>query len=430
MTAQRVTAQPSLPPAPRCSRLPDHVAALAVGLSAALLLVTSAGAQNGTGVPQDPSLPVQPIDPLVPGSQYPGVQAVQPQRQAEAAINALTPRWTDDPALPQFQGFPVFPSRLSGYGAYPLLPNRGLLPNQGLLPTQGLLPLPPPTEVPQEPPGWPSWLRLQAKEPLPFAPELGLLVRNQDRVWWRAANEDVFVPLYFYDKLRSCGVGDQIEVRQAGDFELLLHTSTRLIAQGPTRLHITALDEHNVVLEVKRLTSLSIAASQRTHQITLPDGSVLVLPPEAIAASSPAAAMPSLPLLGMPNAAPTPDAGPQLVLIQRADEPGWLGGRATIWNGGPRDLIWRHAFGETRLPPQHRVTLFLDPPVSPILLPLATDQVEIERAGTAITCRSANGGSVAWCGAHFRVAGGGALRIDPLQGNPFAPLSAEPRHTP
>jgi len=377
------------------------VVAAVVALFGALL--PSAAAAQVPQVPQvprpeDASKPTPPPSGETP-SDLPG--SWRPEQR-----DPFDPTWTSVPR-PRFEGFPVFPSRLSGYGNYPVPGGQPGAQAGGQLPLPfPLLPLAAP-----EPAGWPAWARLRSREPLPYAVDLALLVRHSDRVWWRAAVGDAFVPLYFHDKLRTLQAGGEVQVRQAGEFELLLHASTRFVAQGPTDVQLGALTATAVELDVRRFTRLRVQASGRDHVLRLPDGSQL----QFGAAAEPGAS-----------------EGPVLVLLQRADEPSRYGGRATLFNAGARSVRWQHAFGVCHLQPGERVTLFLRPPATTIAAPLRDDGGQMIRDGAAVRFEGAEGASLSWCGARFQVGGGRSLRLDPLQGDPFvAPpadaAGAEPR---
>jgi hypothetical protein len=300
--------------------------------------------------------------------------------------NPFDPIWTPLPTGPAFQGFPTFAARLPGYGTYPTVGG-----------AQGVVPLLPPAA--EEDPGWPGWVRLRQREPLPFASDVGLLVRHSDRVWSRATKEDAFVPLYHHDKLRTLGVGSEVQVRQAGEFEVLLHDSTRLIARGPTDLEFVTLSPTAVVIVVRTFTWLHLRVAGREHTISLPDGSDLLVrdDPEA-----------------------TADVGQAFVLLRRADEPKRYGGRATMFNGGGRDVIWRHAFGETTLPGSHVLTMFLSAPEAVVPAPVVTKAAQSEPEGEALRFTSAAADArVSWCGASFDLGAGRSVRLDPVQGRVF-----------
>ncbi len=339
-----------------------------------------------------------------PGAPQPGQQQPQqpqplqqsPQFRVPGSLEGIGPGWAQwreplnsiwvrPPQTPAFAGFPVFPYRLQGYGAYPGDTERR--PGRSL-------PLPP--AAPLEP-GWPPWARTRDKAPLPFAADLALLIRHTDRVWHRAAIDEPFVPAFFHDKLCTLPAGAEVDVRQSGDFELLLHDSSRVVARGPTFVTLAELTPTTVRLHVPRLTHLRVMASKREHTLVLPDSSRL--------------------RFGAAGAGDLPfDVG-----ITRADEPGWLGGRATLSNLGPSDVVWQHATGQVTLPPGHRVTFFLRPPPDPALPELDVREGVAEPDGDAMVCRSSGDGHVRWSGARFALPAGAQLRLDPIQGRPFAP---------
>lgn len=360
-------------------------------LCAGLVFVAVAGAQVP---PETPNAPQQPSGRTGPG------QPVEPQSPGidRPPRDPIDPVWSRvQPG--RFQGFPVFPSRLSGYGNYPSL---GGAPGDR---TQVLPTLPP---AGPEVADWPGWVRLRGRVALPYTPENALLVRHADRVWWRKGGDDAFVPLFFHDKFASLGAGGEVQVRHAGEFELLLHSSGRLIAQGPTQLHIDAMDGESVAITVRELTRLRLQVLRRAHSLVLPDGSRL-----SVAAPDPDAP------------ADQPASGPLVVLIDRAEEPGWYGGRATVFNAGPRAVSLTNAFGETVLPPGHRLSLFLRPPVSPVPGDVVTGDASASLDGDALRLDAPQGGAVSWCGARFQLPPGGTVRFVPMQGRPFEPTPGD-----
>ncbi len=339
--------------------------------------------------------PQQPTVPPVFGS-YPQPAPQEPARPRPPGLDPLPidrmePSWNrllQTPAA--FQGFPVFPSRLTGYGAYPSSPGAALLP----------LVTPPFGEPAEQVADWPSWLRVRGRAPLPYRPDTALLVRHSDRVWWRATPEDAFVPLYFHSKISAIAAGAEVRVHQTGEFELLLHDSGRVMAQGPTQLRVAELGATEVKLEVPELTRLRVFGYRRVHSLRLPDGSTLSLPPEV------------------------PDGeigGPTQVLLERVDEPAWFGGRAFLFNAGPRDVTLVNALGTTKIPAGHRVTLFLQPSAIPLPAGVDAGQAAASRAGPVLQVDATIAGDVSWCGARFHLPAGGAMRFDPIQGSPFDP---------
>lgn len=342
---------------------------------------------------QDPQAGA-PRPPSQPQGQQSGRQLAPQQPNIDRVPqDPLQPTWNRLLQAPRFEGFPVFPSRLSGYGNYPAGTAPGGPPGQ-----QVPFPLPSLPPAGPEVADWPAWARLRDREPLPFTPELALLVRHTDRVWWRRAADEAFVPLFHHDKIAPLGSGGEVQVRQAGEFELLLHSSSRLIAQGPTDLRLTTMTAAAVAIDVLSFTRLRLHVTHREHTLMLPDGTKLVLQPEP----------PGVEL-----------TGPTVVLFDRVSEPAFYGGRATIYNAGPRDLMLESALGETTLSPGHRVTIFLEPPAAPIARTLDLGEAVATQDGDDVRVAVPNGGTVAWSGARFTLPAGGDVRLQPLLGQPF-----------
>lgn len=344
-----------------------------------------------------------------------GAAAADAVRQAQDPMN-LTPIWVSGQAPNTFRGFPVFPSALRGYGGYPMAPSAqgqaGLAnPFGGLMggnrlgpPTLQLLDRRPPLPPAAPETGWPGWARLRDRKPLPFAEDLALLVRHSERVWWREASDEPYVPLAFHDKLRTLKAGAEVEVRQAGDFELMLHDGSYLVSRGPAALSIAKLAADEVAVQFARFSWLRLFGRERSQKVVLPDGSSLLWGP----------------------ATPELQGEPVDVYLERqTNEPGWLGGRATITNYGAREVVFRHAFGEQTLRHGERLTFFLTAPATDVGAALVTRDVEVARAAGTATCKaSASPGEVRWCGGRFTVAPGRTLRLEALQGDPFAVAAA------
>ncbi len=365
----------------------------AASIAASLvLLATTAAAQEPGGYPPSTTTPAAPQG--QGQNPNPGTRPRDP----------LDPVWQRPTPPPPFRGFPVFPSRLQGL--YPTAPGTGaaggvtpLAP--GLFPfgRLGVEPLP----ADDEPAGWPAWARTRDRAPLPFAPDLALLVRNSDRVWFTTGGDEPFVPLFFHDKLRTLSVGGEVQVRQSGEFELLLHSSTRLQARGPNHVRLVALAEDAVEVECRQLTYLRVQASTRRHRVSLPDGSRLEF-----------------------QATIEEPMRCDLVL-QRADEPAWLGGRATITNFGDNTVDWVHCAGVSKVEPGQQVTFFLQPPTGFVAAPLAATAVSTEKSGEVVLCRAEGApGNVTWCGARFEVPAGASVRLDPQQGALLPLMAAAP----
>ncbi|MCA8977585.1 MAG: hypothetical protein KDC98_22870, partial [Planctomycetes bacterium] len=246
--------------------------------------------------------------PLLQGAEESATGTVQPE--PADGLEALTPQWAPGPTQRPFLGFPTFPSKLPGYGAYPMSLSQLLAGRE--LGEQSTLP---PIAVPIQP-GWPSWVKLRGRPQVPYQPDLALLVQSVERVWWRDRDEEAFVPLYSYDKLRPIGVGVDVEIRHAGQFEVLFHGGSRLSAHGLCKLKIDELSEESVAVTASQLTRIRLEAFGREHRLTLPDGSVLVVPKSMVEAPPP-----MLPGLLPPMAAgASPQATqwePALIILER-----------------------------------------------------------------------------------------------------------------
>ena len=313
------------------------------------------------------------------------------------------------PSAPKFSGFPMFPAQLPGYGNYPLPinPATGGSPEGTNDNNPFFLPM---AAAEPEPPGWPAWIRTQAKKPLPFAIDLGLLIMQDGRIWHRDHESDPFEPLLVYNKFASLPSGAEVETRGAASFEVLLHTSARVQARGLTALKVINLDENAVHIEFSKLSWLRISATNRSNRFTLPDGSMI----ELKAAPAPSLGLGSLfGGLGAPVSMPSAPS----IEIRRIDEPGWYGGRATMTNFGGSDIIWTHAFGQTTIKPGHRVMLFLTPPTTPTSAGLQTGGTRVQRQEESVTCISDTVTEVKWCGAKIQMPRGSRVTFDSLGGS-------------
>lgn len=365
-----------------CGMLVWLVAWGAASAASAQIRPAAPGAATPTPVDQGPTIE-RPIDP------------------PRTVRDPLRPDWQGLPKPAPFNGFPsLFPRGLGAFGAYPS--QAGEPGTQPFGPLRGALPA-----TVDELPDWPAGLGRRGDEPLPYVPTQALLVRHAERVWWKAPEEEAFVPVYFYDRLRSAVVGTEVEVRQSGEYELLFHGGGRCVAQGQSRLAIVAMDEKRVALRMPVFTKVRVQTAGREYTFELPDGSSLVLPADV-----------------PPPTPETPPDGPALVVLDRASEPGWLGGRATIFNGGQRPVRWVHAFGETAIAPGQRVQFFLRPAMLPVPAALQATGVDLQPDGDSLVGRAHADARVEWSGARFTVGKGSAFRLDPLLGEPFAPPAA------
>lgn len=351
---------------------------------------------QGQGAAQ-PQGAVLPQAPFVPGTQAPG------------AFNPFQERWSQPRTLQLSRGFPIFPSQFAQLGGYATTPDTLTSPTSPMLPT--------PAPAADEPMGWPTWARLKSKEPLPFAPDAALLIRHAERVWFRSEAAEPFVPLAFHDKLRGLKPGASVEVRSIGEFELLLHNSSRLIARGPTMVHVDELAEGKVELRVPTVSWLRIATTGRDHAIALPGGATLRLP------APPPAVVPSFLPAPVPMSAPLP--GVTDVVVDRLYEPGWLGGRATVTNLGSTTVTWSCHGGDVPIGPGQRITFFVSAPGAPLPAELALGGATRADDGDAVVCRAVQDATVSWSGASFAAPKGATVRFEPQQGRPFVAAPAK-----
>ncbi len=362
---------------------------------AALAALALAGAALPAQVPVDPQRPQQPVSPT---GQDPTTAPVAPPglgdpfQQDPSDPDNLASRWYRPES---FQGFPVFPPSLGGYGQYPPPP-----PGFAQPPEVGAE-VPPPPLVAQAP-NWPAWVLQKRPAELPYDVGTAVLVRHSDRVWLRAAGDDAFVPLYHWDTTRPLQVGADVRVQHTGCFQLLLYGGSRTLSLGPAELSIVELTEVGAKVAVRAFTRLEIDVYERGLSLQLPDGSELLVDP--------------LPT----DAAATASTGTARLFLDRAIEPGRYAGRATIFNAGDRPVRWKTALGEQQLDPGFRLTMFLAPPAAPMPAGLVEDGVSASADGARRSWTATADGSVSWSGARFRLQPGATLSIDPLLGDPFA----------
>lgn len=371
-------------------------AGLAMALPAQVTPPVSTGSQGGwpsqPGVtPPDPhrldprwSPPLSPSDPYAPAV-TPGAAPFGATNLADLLGRGAGAGPGPGGALP-----PGFEALGRLFGAYPTEGGASGLPT-------GVLAMP---ALPPEEPDWPRNLARREVAALPYVPTLALLLRLADRVWWRAPDEDAFVPLYFHDNVRGVPAGTAVEVRQTGEFELLLHGGGRLRAKGPTSLQVLALDEQRVELRLCALTHVQFAVDSRRQTLRLPDGSAV-----EVAAADPKA---------------DPPPGPVTLRLDRIGDPLACEGRLQLANHGLRAVTWRHAFGSVELQPGQRVQLFATPPAHDFPAGLVLRDATAVPVGAGLECTARGDGEVLWSGARFRLAPGTTLRLEPLLGSPFA----------
>ncbi|MEC7583022.1 MAG: hypothetical protein VYE77_01780 [Planctomycetota bacterium] len=363
---------------------------LVVGLASA-----PAAAQDPGSFPTNPLLrptveesPFQPVgrwglqqdiyDPFDMGTSYIGNQLpLDPER--------LASRWMQPEA---FQGFPVFPTSLGGFGSYPPPPSGFMQP-----PTPSTVP--PPAQVPSAP-NWPAWVTVREKPQLPYNIDTAVVVRQSDRVWVRDVGEPAMTPLYFWDISRAVSAGAKVSIPQTGDFLVLFYGGTRIESFGYSELDIGKMDEKGVEFSMSSLTHCVLTAHQQSFVMKLPDGSELrSLPiPEDAAA-----------------------IGTTRLFFDRIGGPDWLEGRATIFNGGARNVAVKTVFGDFVLETGMRITMFLNEPRDTFSHELVTHNVQPQVEGSVRTFTAGQNASVIWSGAEFKLAEGSTLRLDPMVGS-------------
>ena len=293
-----------------------------------------------------------------------------------------------------FQGFPVFPTSLGGYGSYPPPPEGFLQPPLASM-------VPPPARIPAAP-DWPGWVVSKRHEELPYGANNAVVVRQSDRVWVRDATDAAFTPLYHWDITRSVSAGSRVRVPQTGEFLAMFYGGTRLESFGSSELHIKTMVESGVELELSGFTHVVLTAHEHSFDLALPDGSrlrSLPVPEDAFA-------------VGMTR-----------LCIDRVDEPRWFAGRATVFNGGSRNVALTTALGDVLLEAGRRVTLFLTPPTQPLSHELVSENVQPEPDGPDGIGRrftAQRDAAVVWSGARFALPAGATLQLDPMMGRAFS----------
>lgn len=330
--------------------------------------------QGAPGQAQQPMPGQNPLLPLMQTGQDPRNQQQQPQNPLDRPFV--------QPQAPPGMGFPDFPPSLR-WGGYPV-PTGFLQPPQFPPGT-----LPPPL-LPQAP-DWPSWIRHKARYELPYEPDHAVVVRMAERVWYRTPDEPAFVPLYHFDKIRPLPGGSEVQIRQRGEFLLLLHEGSRVYSHGVTTMKLAQLDEKLLRMELQAFTSLELLVRERACELALPDGTTLVVP------------------------AGKELEGPAYFRLRRDET------RASLFNGGHRTAVLRTALGEQPFEPARRTFLLMVPPEPAIAQTLSHPGVEVLRQDARLDCKGGPDGQVIWSGARIALPAGSTLRIDALQGQPFAP---------
>lgn len=310
---------------------------------------------------------------------------------------------------PEFRGFPSVVDR-QGFGAYPNYP--GFSPSTKIDPSM----LPPVGAL--RPPGlWPSWLTLgRSDENARSRPDRFLLVRNSERVWYRAADEPVYVPLPFHDKVREVEAGAGVQVRtRTGEVTFILHDGATLRACGMLDIEVRIVSEAVAEFDLRDVYRAWVDAKKRPLHVRLPDTSTLEV------------------------------SGAQVYF-------GRDGERVTVRNYGPQVATLRSPLGVIDVPRNRQVEVLMSPvPEDRVVTSLevrGTVRARVE--GRTLAADGGNeGGTVEWLGARLRLGANQSATVDALAGDTFpeyrpgaskdagsvgagtrAPVPAQPNHSP
>ena len=281
--------------------------------------------------------------------------------------------------VPEFRGFPVYNPSLRGFGGYPGLPGFTLpskLP-EGFVPPAGAT----------RPAGlWPAWLAVGGRDDKPSRFDRVVLVRASERVWYRAADESVYVPLPFYDKVREVEAGAGVEVRtMSGELTLLFHDGASLRGHGQARVEVRSLTEAVAEIEVLDLHRFWLRAKRRPVRVHLPDDSIL----EAVDAS--------------------------LYLARDGD-------RVTVRCYGPSPARVKSVLATVDLPRNRQVELLMSPvpPAQPSTALAVQGSVRARAEGRKLAVDGgSDGGTVEWLGARLQLGSNASATIDALLGATF-----------
>jgi hypothetical protein len=280
---------------------------------------------------------------------------------------------------PDFRGFPNLDAVRRGFGAYPSYP--GYFPPD----KPGEQQVPP--VGPMRAPGlWPSWLTPGRSDADASArAERAMLVRSSERVWYRPADEPVYVPLAFHDKIREVEAGAGVKVRtRTGELTLVFHDGATLRAQGMLDLEVRILEEAVADLAVGDVYRMWLTVRSRPLRLHLPDTSVV----QATSAQ---------------------------VYLARDGE------RLLVRNYGGSVSV-RSPLGTVDLPRTAQVQTLMTPvpPQAPALTLTARGTVRVRVTGRELALDGgAEGGHVEWLGARLQIGANATATIDALAGDSF-----------
>lgn len=341
------------------------------------------------------------IIPGLPGQQEPRVQEPEAARNPERhpleldpmpimnedpfQPGRIAPAGEFEPVVPEFVGFPIFPAQFSGYAGYPELP-AGLagVPQIG---SDVDLPL-----VGDRPDDWPSWILTQLEDETgEFKPDRAMLIRDGDRVWYMAADEQAFEPLAYYSRVRVLTPGSRVQVRTRGSYQVAFHGGARMVAMGRNDIAVEELGTDAIAVRLFDFSRLWVFGRDRRLALALPDGAVLTV-----------------------EASSVEGAPADLYLLRE-------GRIAFIHNSGPGKAYLDGPFGETAVPPGHRVGIALEARVGQVRSSAWRREGElgVRAEGSRRLVEgvgSGTGGAVEWSGVRVRLPVGARLEIDPLGG--------------
>lgn len=290
---------------------------------------------------------------------------------------------------PEFRGFPLYAPDSPAFGGYPGLPGfrPEVLRARGDSPTSLLL-----APGLARPEGlWPSWLSGGAATTERARADQGLLQRASDRVWFRGHDEEAYVPLPFYDRVRTFEAGAGVQVRSmSGDFTVYLHDNASMQSVGPIHLETTLLNEVTAEFELLDVYYLRLDARKRTVRLRLLDTSVL-------------------------------EVTESIARLER------VGNRIVVRNEGLNAILVRSPHGVVEVAQNREVSLLAMPPAEAAPATAFTLQgtvrSRIEARRAELEGGSA-GGTVEWLGARIKLRAGAAAMLEAAGGGSFPEFHA------
>lgn len=337
------------------------------------------GGQGGGGQGTGPTqLPNTGIGSIPAGSS--GIWGTGPQVQygpARTGMPSLESQGADVRGFPMLtgpQGLGKYP-RFPGYAEGQSVQKDALIPPVGALRPSGL---------------WPAWLT--PGQDKPAQTDSAILVRNSDRVWYRAADEAVFIPLPYFDKIRSMSAGAGVQVRtESGGFNVILHDGATLRTEGRTTLETRILSDAVAEFEVIEVRAAWVACRTRLVRLWLPDNSAI-------------------------------EAQRTNVWLAREGE------RVVVRNYGPEVVRIRSPLGDRDLARNQEVRILASPiPEFRPALSLATKgTIAVRGEGRRLRIEGGpDGGVLDWLGARVQISSGRSGVLDAMAGSNFPDYRGE-----